>query len=364
VRFQLRFLLAWGLLALAQSAGAETRVALVIGNANYADPRLVLANPGRDARAMDEALKAAGFKTMLRLDVKRVPLYSFVEQFGKRLASDPKAVGLFYYAGHGVQVDGVNYLIPVDAEVESDADLGANAFDVGRVLQEMAKAQNDLNIVILDACRDNPLPRTARGMTRGLAKMDPPDGTFIAYAAKPGHSAFDGASGTHGLFTGELVQAMSRPGVPLEQMFKLVVEGVWKKSGFKQRPWSEESVQGDFYFHPTPAALAIQLPAPDPRQAEQAAWAGISNSKAPEDFRAYLSSYPHGEHAPLAQQRLEALLAPPPQAKPRIAPRPPAVASTKPDHPPDKRCAGLLERTQVGDTLNEDESAYVKEKCN
>lgn len=111
-----------------------------------------------------------------------------------RIGRDPHAVGLFHYAGHGVQAEGNNYLIPVDADIQSEADLDANAFDASRVLRAMQAAQNEMNIVMLDACRDNPLPKT-RGIVRGLARMDAPSGTFIAYAAAPGQSAQDGASG-------------------------------------------------------------------------------------------------------------------------------------------------------------------------
>jgi uncharacterized caspase-like protein len=119
-------------------------------------------------------------------------------------------------------LDGANYLIPVDADIESNADLEANAFDVGRVLRSMQAAQNEMNIVILDACRDNPLPRT-RSMARDLARLDAPSGTFIAYAAAPGQTAQDGAKGANGVFTGELIKAMAEPNLPLEQMFKKVI---------------------------------------------------------------------------------------------------------------------------------------------
>jgi uncharacterized caspase-like protein len=228
-------------------ASAETRIALIIGNSDYARVNLRLANPVNDATAMQRALQQAGFETILRLNAKRLDFYRAVEEFSTKIARDPHAVGLFYYAGHGVQSDGVNYLIPVDAEIESDADLEANAFDVGRVLRGMSMAQNEMNIVILDACRDNPLPRTRRGMERGLARMQAPSGTFIAYAAGPDQSAQDGGRGGNGVFTGELVKAMGEPGVPLEQMFKRVIAGVDAQTHGKQRPWSEASLQGDFY---------------------------------------------------------------------------------------------------------------------
>ncbi|HEY4974011.1 MAG TPA: caspase family protein, partial [Steroidobacteraceae bacterium] len=239
---------------------AETRVALIIGNSDYANPNLKLTNPANDAAAMQRALKAAGFETIVRLNAKRVDFYRAVDEFSTKIGRDPHAVGLFYYAGHGVQAEGTNYLIPVDADIQSEADLDANAFDAGRVLRAMKTAQNEMNIVILDACRDNPLPKT-RGIERGLARMDAPSGTFIAYAAAPGQSAQDGASGTNGVFTGELVKAMSEPGVPLEQMFKKVIAGVKADTHGGQQPWSEASIQGDFYFHAGEQAAVSHAPA-------------------------------------------------------------------------------------------------------
>src|ERR1700722_1493771 len=151
-----------------------------------------------------------------QLNARRVDFYRAVDEFAARIIHDPHSVGLFYYAGHGVQADGVNYLIPVDAKLESDADLDAGAYDAGRVLRAMEAAQNGMNIVILDACRDNPLPKS-RGAERGLARMTAASGTFIAYAAAPGQVAHDGSKGSNGVFTGELVKAMSVPGMPLER---------------------------------------------------------------------------------------------------------------------------------------------------
>lgn len=296
------------------AAHAETRVALIIGNSHYRVTNLQLANPVNDATAMKAALEAAGFETIVTLDAKRLDFYRKVEQFGARISRDPHSIGLFYYAGHGVQADGVNYLIPVDAAIESDADLEANAFNVGRILNAMQAAHNDINIVILDACRDNPLPKTTRGMTRGLAPMELVNGTFIAYAAAPGQAAQDGAQGTNGVFTGELVKALSQRGIPIEQMYKNVIAGVNSDTHGKQRPWFEESIQGDFYFYP-----AADKPASPPVPATT-------------------------KRSTLVQQ----------MAGPVAAP---AIRR------PDKRCEALAEREQLGDALNEEELAYRKGSC-
>jgi uncharacterized caspase-like protein len=292
----------------AQRGVAETRVALIIGNSAYERADMRLANPANDAAAMAKSLKAAGFDTVVKLNAKRKDFYHAIDEFGAKIGRDPHAVGLFYYAGHAVQANGVNYLIPVDAEIEAESDLEPNAFDAGRVLRAMKEAQNDMNIVILDSCRNNPLPKT-RGMDRGLARMDAPSGTFIAYAAAPGQAAQDGNSGSNGVFTGELIKAMAEPGVPLEQMFKKVIIGVKADTHGGQQPWSEASIQGDFYFFPKAAGAAAAAAreaaavAPSARhvdsanELEQSFWDRIKGSSDAADFKDYQARFPNGPHA-------------------------------------------------------------------
>lgn len=137
-----------------EHAAAETRVALIIGNSAYQKTDLRLPNPANDAAAMARALKAAGFETIVQQNASRTDFYKALSQFADKISRDPHAVGLFYYAGHAVQADGVNWLIPVDANIASQADLEPSAFDAARVLKSMADARNDMNIVILDACRN------------------------------------------------------------------------------------------------------------------------------------------------------------------------------------------------------------------
>jgi hypothetical protein len=368
-------------LSAAHSVAAETRIALIIGNSDYVNPNLRLTNPANDAAAMQRALQAAGFVTIVRLNARRLDFYRAVDEFTAKIGRDQHAVGLFYYAGHGVQAEGTNYLIPVDADIQAEADLEANAFDAGRVLRAMKAAQNEMNIVILDACRDNPLPKT-RGIERGLARMDAPSGTFIAYAAAPGQSAQDGASGTNGVFTGELVKAMAEPGVPLEQMFKKVIAGVKADTHGGQQPWSEASIQGDFYFHAAVAAPPPGTSAVDPKQFELMYWESIKDSKNVADFQAYLSKYPKGEFSGLASNRVDYLTrsAAPENTRPAVAAvktspatqsasskaapaaAPPAAAETK-KKPWGSQCEAILESAQLGESLNDEQRAYISKNC-
>jgi Caspase domain len=376
VRLPIGLLTVLTFLAATHSVAAETRIALIIGNSDYANPNLKLTNPANDAAAMQRALQAAGFETIVRLNAKRLDFYRAVDEFTARIGRDQHAVGLFYYAGHGVQAEGANYLIPVDADIQAESDLEANAFDAGRVLRAMKAAQNEMNIVILDACRDNPLPKT-RGIERGLARMDAPSGTFIAYAAAPGQTAQDGASGTNGVFTGELVKAMAEPGMPLEQMFKRVIAGVKADTHGGQQPWSEASIQGDFYFHP-----AVSLPpvpsAVDPKQVELMYWESIKDSKNVADFRAYLSKFPKGEFSGLASNRVDYLaksaagensgsrlvsvkVSPPaPGATSNAVP---AAASPTKKKPWGGQCTAILESAQLGESLNDEQRAYISKNC-
>jgi uncharacterized caspase-like protein len=294
-------------------ASADTRVALIIGNSSYQKAELRLPNPANDAAAMARALKAAGFDTIVQLNASRTDLYKALGQFTDRISRDPHAVGLFYYAGHAVQADGVNWLIPVDANITSQADLEPSAFDAARVLKSMSDARNDMNILILDACRNNPLPKT-RGMDRGLARIDAPSGTFIAFAAAPGQTAQDGAVGTNGVFTGEFIKAMVEPGLPLEQVFKKVIVGVRADTQGAQTPWSESSIQGDFAFiaknatgattaNAAAAAVAATPNAPfagrhvdNANELEQSYWDRIKDSNDAADFKDYKTQYPNGSH--------------------------------------------------------------------
>lgn len=224
------------------------RLALVIGNANYKDRRL--SNPLNDAKDMADILQRLGFEVTHRGDLAQNEMKKEIRAFGKRLMSGG-GIGLFYYAGHGVQLNGRNYLIPIGAVIE-DNNLEDEAVDAGMMLDEMFAAGNELNIVVLDACRTNPFARGLRSDSRGLAVMKAPSGTIIAYATAPGESADDGGTARNGLYTQELLRNIQTPGLRLEDVFKRTRATVRQMSKGKQIPWESSSLEGDFYFRPKP----------------------------------------------------------------------------------------------------------------
>src|SRR5262249_41297440 len=222
---------------------SDRRIALVIGNGSY--PSAPLKNPANDARAISQALREVGFDLTVRENVGQREMRRAIIQFGEKFRED--TIGLFFYAGHGMQVGGRNYMIPVDAEINSEAEVEVEAVDVAAVLARMETARNRLNIVILDACRDNPFARRFRSTARGPASIDAPAGTLIAYATAPGAVALDG-SGANSFYTGELVDAIRTPGLRVEEVFKRVRQAVRVKTQGKQIPWEASSLEGDFVF--------------------------------------------------------------------------------------------------------------------
>ena len=228
----------------------EHRLALVIGNSNYQKTE-ILPNPVNDATDMTNTLKKLGFEVISGTNQNKQQMENLIRDFGKRLA-DSKGVGLFFYAGHGIQFGGNNFLIPVDANILAEDEVEYSSVNVNFVLTKMANAKNNLNIVILDACRNNPFSRKWRnyrdfGDKGGLARMDAPTGTLIAYATKPGEVASDGTE-RNGLYTGALLEYMQRKDVEMIKMLQLVRAEVMKKSSGKQVPFDESTVIGEFYF--------------------------------------------------------------------------------------------------------------------
>ena len=222
----------------------EARVALVIGNANY--EHSPLRNPVNDARAMAVTLKSLGFEVTSACDQTQKQMKRAILDFGKALKRG--GVGLFYYSGHAVQVGGNNYLMPINAMIESEVDVDIEGVRVDAVLARMESAGNRLNIVILDACRNNPFATQFKSLDRGLSVMNAPSGTLVAYATAPGSVARDG-EGENGIYTAQLIKHISQPGLTIEQVFKKVRTAVKESTGGEQIPWESTALEGDFYFN-------------------------------------------------------------------------------------------------------------------
>ena len=279
-------------------ASADTRVALLIGNSGYTDAPLK--NPVNDARAMKQALEACGFQATLLEDAGKRKMEDAIRSFGERIRGG--AVGLFYFAGHGVQAKGANYLIPVGARLESEVDVTYEGVDVGQVLDRMEAAKNGLNILILDACRNNPFARSWRSADRGLAQVSAPTGSLIAYATAPGRTAADG-EGSHGAYTEALLEELKDPGVKLEEVFKRVRQKVKRGSNDAQVPWESNSTVGDFYFRQPIPLVQVSSDV----QLESEWWRGIQDSQDAKTFEAYLGRFPEGAHATQAREKVRSL---------------------------------------------------------
>jgi len=228
----------------------QRRIALVMGNSGYVSTS-ALKNPANDARDMAKILSELGFEVVNKnrmVDLTQKEMLSAIRAFGEKIRGG--GVGLLFYAGHGMQVNGVNYLIPVDAKINNEGDVKYQAIDVNDVLIEMENANNGVNILILDACRNNPFARSFRSGANGLAQMNAPGGTLIAYATAPGSVASDGGGGRNGLYTNELIEKMRIPGLPVEEVFKLVRVSVRDKTQRAQIPWESTSLDAAFYFRP------------------------------------------------------------------------------------------------------------------
>lgn len=234
----------------------ERRVALVIGNGAYKDSPLQ--NPVNDGKAMAQSLRGFRFEVLYGENLSQNDMKRSIRSFGEKIRDG--GVGIFYYAGHGIQVRGSNYLIPVGATITSEDEIEYESVDVGLVLAQMEAARNRLNIVILDACRNNPFARSFRSAQKGLASIDAPSGTLIAYATAPGSVASDGTQG-NGLYTQQLLKYMGVPGLSIEQTFKQVRVAVRGQTLGKQIPWESSSLEGDFYFSAAPATANPATPA-------------------------------------------------------------------------------------------------------
>ena len=279
-------LLAW--LFAATQVAAEARIALIIGNSVYTSVN-GLPNSTADARLMADSLTAIGFDVTLVSEGTFSEMRTAISQFGAKLRGAGRdATGLFYYAGHGVQSFGRNYFLPVDTELSNAADISLVAIEADSVLQQMRSAGNKTNIVILDACRNNPFKKVLDLGENGLAEMNAPTGTFLAFATSPGAAAYDGG-GDHSPFTEALAAEIQQPGVSLEQVFKEVRRSVMAKTDNKQTPWDTSSLTADFYFVPV-KQLSLE------EQAEQQFWEATKSSNDVVQIAIFMKTYPKSVH--------------------------------------------------------------------
>jgi tetratricopeptide (TPR) repeat protein len=236
--------------AIAETYKDEKRYALVIGNSNYSKEIGILKNPVNDATDVATELRNSNFEVQLLTNATYIQIREAMRKFQEKLTNGPRdqTVGLFYYAGHGVQYQDENYLVPVDANVQFEDDITRMCFPVQRmVLANMERTNSRMNIVILDACRNNPFPATSRSLGSGLGEMKRARGSFIAFATAPGSVASDG-SGRNGLYTQELLKALRKPALTIEQVFKEVRMNVLRMSGDRQYTWDSSNIIGEFVF--------------------------------------------------------------------------------------------------------------------
>jgi hypothetical protein len=282
------------------SALAETRIALVIGIGAYTavEP---LVNPTNDAKQIADRLEQAGFAVTLLVDAGRAEMTEAIGRFGRDLRNaGPEATGLFFYAGHGVQSFGQNFLLPVDIALTNAADLGLVAVPADTVLRQMASARNRTNIVILDACRNNPFTSIPDLGDNGLAEMKAPTGTFLAFSTAPGSIALDG-KGSNSPFTEALIGRIPTPGLPIEQLFKQVRNSVIEQTGGQQTPWDTSSLTWEFSFFPAEQVSAEDI-------AAKQLWDVVSATNDPVQIMLFLRSYPNSRYANEARTALAAAM--------------------------------------------------------
>ena len=292
-------------LAVAPARATEARVALVIGNSAYKGAPL--RNPVNDATDIAATLRSLGFSVTLRTNADTRQMRAAIRQFAQSLKRG--GVGLFYFAGHGVQSrSGRNYLIPVNADLKEEFELEDEAVDASRVLAGMEAAGNRVNIVILDACRNKPFASSWRSAVNGLAQMNAPMGSFVGFATAPGSIAADGA-GRNGIYTKYLLENLKAGDPHIDRVFTRVTAAVARETANKQVPWKSSSLTGDFYFR-VPSGNSQAMADGSPAALELEMWDSVKESKNPDELKAYLDQYPQGRFAGVAHARLKALGSP------------------------------------------------------
>jgi len=320
MRFLIAVLSVVGILVSASAAKADRRVAFVVGNGAYKNVA-PLPNPPIDAKAMAGVLRNAGFDVVEGINLTRDKMTERLLEFGKKTQGADVAV--FFYAGHGIAVDGTNYSLPVDADIKSEMDIKlGSAINVGLSLDQ---TMNDakVKLVFLDACRDNPFAAKIKATSTrsvavqsGLAEMKSGEGTLIAFATGPGQTALDGQEGTNSPFTRALMANITQPGVEIQQAMTQVRAQVNEETNKGQLPWGHTNLTGAVYLNPVatpagaPPAVAANTPATTTSPAsdvELEFWRSIKDSNKPEELNAYLTSYPNGQFKSIALSRIASL---------------------------------------------------------
>ncbi|MET0311943.1 MAG: caspase family protein [Burkholderiaceae bacterium] len=294
--------------AWAASPPPEKRVALVIGNSAYKTSPL--RNPTNDARDMAAKLRSMGFEVVERSNLRTRQIGQTLREFRSKLT--PSTVALVFYAGHGLQIRGENYLPAVDAEIDSEEDVPNQSLSMRQVMEVLDDSKTRLNLVFLDACRNNPYQRGFRSAAgEGLARVSAPSGTLISYATRPGSVAADG-NGKNGLYTGHLLKQMEAANQPVEQVLKRVVSAVKTESQGRQEPWMEGSIEGDFCFGNCGQVVASA--SRSAAELEDEYWDGIKAGREAAVFEEYMRRYPSGRYVAQARVRLASLKADPASA--------------------------------------------------
>lgn len=289
-------------LSFSAPAFAEDRIALVIGNDEYVTPGWALDNPVNDAELMGEALEAIGFDVEIVTDASLDEMEEAFQRHGSRLSeAGEDAIGFFFYAGHGAQSEGLNYLVPVDAEVYNEADLWREAPNLGLLFRYIERAGNSTNFIVLDACRNNPMPAATRSVDdRGLAAAGRVRGTLIAYSTAPGSVAADG-TGENSPFTTALASLIQEPGYSAETMFRVVATRVEQITNERQLPWTESGLRGetDFCF--------AGCERTNDQRAEATALAAIIGSDNVDALEGFLEAFPQTKSRGMVEARIAEL---------------------------------------------------------
>ena len=272
----------------------ETRVALVIGNGSYKNSPLK--NPVNDARDMAVKLRGLGFTVIERNNLVVKQIGGTLREFRSKLT--PGSVALIYYAGHGLQIKGDNYFPTVDADITGEEDVPNQSLAMKQIMDVLGDAKTRLNLVFLDACRNNPYSRSFRSGSDGLSKVNAPTGTLISFATRPGSVAADGV-GRNGLYTGALLEAMDNRGQPIEQVLKRVVTSVKAGSRNQQEPWMEGSIEGEFCFGNCTTVAQVGV------SDDRALWDSVKDSRDVNDLNAYLKKFPQGLFSEVVKNRLK-----------------------------------------------------------